>query len=147
MSETPIQKRLQETRAARAALGNVREPVVTDEEQLASEERALADDKALADAIAKHGQIGKGVALVETPDGMIVVKRPNPILFRRFQDTSKGEAPTLDEVEKLVRPCVVHPSIASFESILDAQPGVLVRCGNAVCALAGVAQGEVRGKY
>jgi adenylate kinase len=148
MSETPdIETKLKAVREARAALGNVREVEQTPAQILAREEQALVDDKAIADAVAKYGPLGRSVAIVETDEGTIVVRAPNPILFRRFQDETRESGATVDALEKLVRPSLVHPASAKFDAILEVLPFALTRCGDAVCALAGVRKGRVEAKF
>jgi hypothetical protein len=50
------------------------------------------------------------------------------------------------EVEKMVRPCVVHPSPDAFDEICEKQPVVLRRCADAVTTLAGARRDELSAK-
>jgi len=74
------------------------------------------------------------VDYVETTLGMIILRRPSALKFRRFQD--KGSFST-DDVGGLVRPCVVHPTPSELDTILDELPATLTRLGSKVVTLAG----------
>jgi hypothetical protein len=94
-------------------------------------ERDARNAAALEKAELEHG--AKKIAAVYTDSGVVIVKRPNHLLFRRFQDA--GEHSTM-ALEKLVRPCLVHPDGGAFETILEELPGTLLRTANAVTDLA-----------
>ncbi len=140
-----------ETRLARAraelaeleAARVEREAALSEQEELESAERAVRDAKALAAAEKEHGRAGKSLAAVETPRGLVIVKRAAPIVFRRFQDQGKYES---DALRDLVKPCVVYPDKGAFDQLLEEFPGLLVPLSNAVCELAGVRAKEVSGK-
>lgn len=144
--ETEIEKRLRELRELRAAVEERRkqrhEEAAT-EEAVAREERALRDAKAIDEAEEKHGPLDRKIAAVDTDAGVVIVKRPNHILFKKFQDS--GDAST-QAFDKLVRPCLVHPSQSEFDRMLEDQPAILGRAASAVCELAGVRVKEVMGK-
>jgi hypothetical protein len=74
---------------------------------------------------------------------MIVVKKPNHLLFKKFQDVGKTDSTAM---YKLVSPCLVHPDKAAFETILEEEPATMARCGDAVCTLAGVRRSDWEGK-
>jgi hypothetical protein len=112
-------------------------------EQLEEEERALRDDQAIEKAECEHGALGKRIAAVHTGLGVVIVKRPHHVLFRRFQDAGKM---TSVEFEKLVFPCLVHPDRSAFESYVEQEPAMLLRVANAVATLAGARAEEVSGK-
>jgi hypothetical protein len=143
---TELEQKLSELRAKRAALAEERAKQEAERalvEQIEAEERALRDDEAIAAAEAEHGPVGKRIAVVHTDLGVIIVKRPNPLIFRRFQD--KGTTKT-EDFDQLVRPCLVYPSKTEFDRILEELPATLIRAANAVCALAGVRHDEISGK-
>lgn len=140
------EEKLAEVRARRAELEKQRaerDAARALEEQLEAETRALADAEAIAKAEDEHGPVGKRIALVRTDLGVIILKRPNPVLFRRFQDQGKT---THEALDKLVRPSVVYPDGSSFDRILDELPATMTLCANAVCVLAGVRTEEASGK-
>ena len=81
------------------------------------------------------GVPGKRIVVLETPDGLVVVKRPTITKFKGFQDT---ETKTLDVQEGLVRDCLLYPDQRAWNALVDAQPGIVMRAANAVVFLAGV---------
>ncbi len=105
------------------------------------EERAASDMQKLAELEQEHG--AKRLLALETSQGMIVVRRPNNMLYKRFRD--QGDAKTKD-LEKLVRPCILHPDLGRFDNMVDEEPALLDRCANAVVKLAGFRAKEVSGK-
>lgn len=140
------EEKLAEVRARRAELDRQRaerDAARALEEQLEVETRALADAEAIAKAEDEHGPVGKRIALVRTDLGVIILKRPNPVLFRRFQDQGKF---THEAIDKLVRPSVVHPDGATFDRIMDELPATMIACANAVTVLAGARTEEASGK-
>lgn len=153
--EDDFTKQLEDVRARRAKLEA--EKAARDEEndlraRLAKETRALRDEEALAEAEGKHGSAveygssaadGRKIAAVRTDLGIVIVKRPNHLHFKRFQDS--GEA-TQTEFLKLCVPCLVHPDTATFERYIEEQPAILSRVAGAVALLAGVRMKELAGK-
>jgi hypothetical protein len=144
--QTPDEKRLAEVRAKRSALAaerDAREQAEAVAKQLAAEERGLRDDEAIAAAVEKHGAVDQKIRLVHTDLGVVIVKRPHHILFRRYQESDNSSA---EELEKLVLPNVVYPTRAEVEHLFQELPATLTRCGNAIAVLAGVRVKEVTGK-
>jgi hypothetical protein len=141
-----LEQRLVDIRARRAELDKL-QAVRSEERDLAElverEERELKDREAIAAAEAEHGPLRKRIAAVHTDLGVVILKRSNPLMFRRFQDAGTLKSEHLD---KLVRPCVVHPDLPTFDRILEELPATLLRCANAVSELAGVRAEEVTGK-
>lgn len=112
-------------------------------EELETEKRALKDAQTLAELESKHGPVGKAIYRIDTSDGMIVVKKPNHLAFKKHQDSGKNNT---DAIYKLVRPCLVYPDVSAFEAILESEPATLIRCGDAVCYLAGIRRSDWEGK-
>lgn len=138
--------RLDELRAKRAALAaarQARELQRTAAEQLEDEERAFVDDQAIDAAEIEHGPVGKKLAVVQTAMGAIIVKRAHPAMFKRFQD--KGSLKH-EDLDRLVRHCLVHPASAVFDRIMDELPATMLRCADAVSVLAGVRAEDVSAK-
>jgi hypothetical protein len=144
--ESPTAKRIREIKAQREQLADERlkrEQECAEQELLEREERALRDEAAIAAAEAQHGPVGKRLAVVQTTEGVIIVKRPNPLVFKRYQDEGNHKS---EAVDKLVRPCLVYPTKTEFDRICEEQPATLVRVGSHVVALAGFRQEEAAGK-
>ena len=83
------------------------------------------------------------VGVVRTRLGCVIVKRPNAVLYKRFQDRESAKT---QDLEKLVRPCLVYPDAAAFDRILEEQPATLTRVADCVVELAGFRAKEVSGK-
>jgi hypothetical protein len=103
----------------------------------------LANEEAIAAAVAKVGPIGKAIGTVNTRHGVIIVKKPNHMLVRKFRD--EGDV-TTKAWEALVRPCLVHPSAEELDRILEDQPVALVAIGTMVLRLAGLDADGFSGK-
>ncbi len=139
-----LRMRLEAARAQRREIEDRRAKRSEDQElaaQVAAEERAVLDQKALEEAEAEIGE--KKILAVETTQGLIIVKRPRAMLYKRFRDV--GEVKTQD-LEKLVRPCIVHPDLSRFDQMCDEEPAILDRCGDRVVTLAGFRAKEAAGK-
>jgi outer membrane murein-binding lipoprotein Lpp len=141
-----IAARVDELRAKRAKIAEdrrQREIARAPAELLALEEQGLADDQAIEAAEIEHGPVGKQIMTINTDLGVIIVKRSHPNMFKRFQD--KGSTRT-EDLDKLVRHCLVHPDPPAFDRILKELPASLLRCADAVSFLAGVRMEDVTGK-
>lgn len=100
-----------------------------------AEERALAEERQIDELTEKYGPVGKAWDFVRTDAGMIAVKKPNHLLFKRFQDKESTKTDDLDVL--LVRPCLIYPSKAEYDRIIEEVPAALTKAGNAIAALAG----------
>ncbi len=118
-------------------------------DELEREERGVRNAKALADAVAAHGPVGKSIAVVECSSGLVIVKRPHHVAFRKFQDqAAKGEgALSVDACEALVRPALVHPDSATFDKWAETESAIILRAANACAGLHGAKGAEKSGKY
>lgn len=146
---TAAELRLEELQDKRKALLEAREErqKLTPEEQVAIAERVLAAEEALDALEAKEGKIGVHIQIVRIDDDndgrAIILKRPIMQVFRRYQDSGKTDS---EDLEKLVRPCLLYPTKPEFEQIIKDLPFVLHRCSNVVATLAGVRREDVAGK-
>lgn len=134
---------LRAKRAALAAAKEKRDEARSAAELLVAEKQALRDDEAIEQFEAEIGAVDKKIAVIHTDLGAVILKRAHPAMFKRFQD--RGDFKT-EAVDKLVRPCLLYPTPAEFDRILDELPATLVRLGNAVSALAGQRSEDVTGK-
>lgn len=128
---------LAELRTKRLALEQARE--ARDNERatakaIAAEERAIADELAIVEAEREHGEMNVKIRLVRTPAGLVIVKRPNHLLFRKWADNGKNDS---DDLEKLMRPCVIYPAVDVLDRWLSEQPAIVVDIANACTWLAG----------
>ena len=126
--ELAREKRQEEARALREA------------EEL---ELKLANEEAIEAAEVQYGEIGREIAAVETPEGVIIVRRPHPAHYRAFQDAKDASTTT---VLKMVRPSVVHPDREVFDKLIGKFPGALPVLATQCSRLAGFKFEEVAGK-
>lgn len=107
-----------------------------------AEERAAVEAEVFAKLEAEHGPIGKRLKVVPTDAGAIVVKRPPLVTFRKFQDQHDKPG----ALERLVYPCLLHPSKVDFDRLCEEIPAALMLAANAVTELAGVGNRDLSGK-
>lgn len=112
--------------------------------EIALEEQRLRDEPEIDKAIAEHGPLNIRTKVIETPAGAVVIKRPNHLHFRKFQD--KGDSIKTADVWDLVRTCIAYPDVKRVDKICEDYPGVLMELANAVSDLAGVRRSEVAPK-
>lgn len=139
-------ERLAAAKAERSRIASARlerEKARSVSEQLAAEERGLKDDQAIEKAECEHGPLGQKIRAVKSGLGVVIVKRPHHVTYRRFQDAGKVNT---QELFKLVTPSLVHPDLATFERYCEEEPALLLRVGNNIAALAGVKTEEAAGK-
>jgi len=133
-----LTKRLELARASREraeASRRARFAVDDLQRQVEREEQAAQDTAAIEELEAKHGREGVDIAVVRTSYGAVVVKKPSRLRYTRFVDAGKHN---LDNVETLVKECLLHPSKASFNAICDKETDTIRRCGNAIGFLHGI---------
>lgn len=135
--ETPEEARLREVRAKIDALNEARERrnMMSVDEQIAIEERRLKEAEALDKLEQEHGKVGRDIQIVESDVGAVIVKRPTMAVYRRFQDSGTTET---KDLENLVRPCVLHPSKAEFDQMIERLPMLLRHAADACVVLAGL---------
>ncbi len=126
-------------RALEAQLAELREE--TPEVKAAREAREMADLEALVAASEKHG--ARRVRAVETAEGDIIIKRPNHMHYRRFVDAEDAKS---DELERLVRSCIVYPSADQVDRIFEELPATLNVVASAIVQMAGHRAENVAGK-
>lgn len=145
---SPIEQRLAEIGEQRAQLAKAkaaREEARAGEDKLRQAERTLAREQAVDEAEEKYGAIGEKILIVSVRDGDVIVKRPPAALYKRFRDR-RADEPLSQAYERLVRPCVVFPSLAAFDRILEEQQGALDLVADAVVQLAGLRAEDLAGK-
>jgi hypothetical protein len=106
-------------------------------------EREAKEAEVLDRLECEHGPVNEKIRPVYTPGGLIVVKRAQSILVRRYMDHGKADSESWD---KLVRPCVLYPEKAEFNRIVEDYPASLQKCADAVCWLAGWGRKDLEGK-
>jgi hypothetical protein len=137
---------LEQVRAKRRAIERARADKTAREaaaSALEEETRALEDEQAILDAETEHGADRKKIYVCRTAAGLVIVKRPHPLLFRKYMD---GDEKGSQENEQLIRSCLVYPSVEKFDRMLDDQPALLIELANKVVWLAGFRAKEVSAK-
>lgn len=123
--------------------------------RIEAEQLALEIETAVAELELEHGELGKKLMRVDArhPDGTIVgaivVKAPQPQIYRRFRNTigdlkgvKKDEA-----LEQLFRPSIVWPKDSRrVDAMLEQFPRLADQLGDAVALLAGAREEEATGK-
>jgi hypothetical protein len=144
-TETPDQARLRELREKRQRIEDEREaraqPSVAD--LIALEERKLREQEKLAELEMQHGKVGREIDILESPVGAVILKRPTMNVFRRFQDSGTTES---KDFEQLVRPCVLYPSRADFETMCEQVPMLLAQSAAMCIRLAGLRAEDIKKK-
>lgn len=116
-------------------------------DELPKAKQALADAEALDRAESDVGLTGKEIMVLDTEYGSVIVKRATSPSFKFFTSESiKPKANMHELADKLVKPCLVHPSKEAFDTMVSKQPHILTRAANAISHLAGVRDEEVVGK-
>src|SRR5262245_779264 len=85
--------------------------------EIADTKRRRKEEAALAACEAKYGLVSKGIEQIDTIDGMVVVKKPDGIKVRKWQD-QHGDNVSTDALRQLARPCVVYPELAEFDTLI-----------------------------
>lgn len=152
-----IEAKLREARERRARRLEARE-AGSELEAKRAEIAALEAEERVEEAIAKAEadglRRGRTLAVVAltypdgTPMGMVLVKRPNPMHWSKFENRivdAKGIKN--DEIrDELWQKCLVWPSLPEVERYLEEQPYTRQRLTDAIAVLAGFRKEEVSGK-
>lgn len=147
---TEIKAQLAAARAERAALDDTSkadDELREAQEELRKEQHALALAKVLPELIAKHGDVGVGLTIINTRLGAVVLKRPPSSRWKVYQDLGIKSGVNSNEVEKIIRFCRVYPDDAAFDVIVEELPAA---CGTgfigALNLLVGAKREETEGK-
>lgn len=110
-------------------------------EQLAAETLALQNEQAIEAAEIEHG--AEKIRVVDTPKGVIIVKRAHAASYKMFMDKQTTK---VDDCEKLARRCVVYPTLDEVDKIADEYASTWLRLAGAITKLAGHRADEVSEK-
>ena len=95
----------------------------------------------------KHGKVNEKIVTCSLPEGLVAVRAPLPMVYRKFLQATTGKnGATLDDQDLLVRQCLIHPSQDEFNVIKQQRPGIVTTLSNLAMKLAGVMQVELEGK-
>jgi hypothetical protein len=132
-----LQERLEKARLDRSELEEAeikRKRLEKLRADVEAEERSYANEKKLAELEQIHGREGKAIKAVYVDTIMVVVKKPNHLHVKRFMD--KEETKT-EDLDMLVRPCLLYPTKAEFDALVEEHTALLAKAANAVSYLAG----------
>jgi hypothetical protein len=82
---------------------------------------------------AEHGEI----LLVKTALGQVAFRNPRRAEYKRFHQECHNEKRRADAGENLIRTCIVYPTLAEFDDLLERKPGIGSTCANALTEFAG----------
>lgn len=152
MTETKTQTPAEQLAALRAARAE-REAAAAAARDEAAVLQGIAVEKALAAAEAEHGpralrdengKLSDGeIAAFEAPGCVVIVKRPNHLIYRRFSDQSKLST---DACIQLIKPSLVHPDKDAFERLIESYPAVVLPVASLIQELAGARSADTSGK-
>ena len=118
-----LEERIAKAKAQRAALDEAAERAVEIArlEKLARiEEQAVKDAPFVAKAREEHGV--ERTAVIDTDHGAIVVKKPHHLNTKKLAAT--GDKTSEADVNAFLRSCLVYPTWAEVERMLEDSPGV-----------------------
>lgn len=136
-----LEAELESLRARKREAAKSLEIPETLEEQVERARIEAKGEEELAKAVAKHGR--KRVGVVRSYTGFVVLKRPNHIKWRQFQDNAEV---TMETIESLVRDCVTYPNAARLDSMFEEIPDLVQKCGHVVVELAKGTVQDLSGK-
>ena len=108
-----------------------------------AKERAILDDEKLAELAAQHGEVGKKIGVVQTDGGMIVDKKPNHLVYRKFQDSPGAKT---EDAMKIAYQCLLYPDATHLDKLLEEYPAKLNAMVFTISRLAGFSAEEIAGK-
>lgn len=127
--------RLEELERARADRAEAR----AGDAEIEALERDVRDAEALEKIESEHGALDVDIRAVHTIAGLVVVRRVEPIVMRKFQDSKKDDSgqPTIQALEQLSRSALVYPDRVAFGRMCDEYSKVITDTANAACWLHG----------
>lgn len=128
---------------AQARKAKAEASLVSPDAELARAERDAADAEAIVKAAADYG--ADEITTVPTDQGVVILKRAHSAAMRRFMDRDPAKT-KIEDIEALVRPCVVYPDVVVYDAMVEKQPLIATRCGKALAQLAGAEREAQAGK-
>ncbi|HSC86376.1 MAG TPA: hypothetical protein VLC09_03870 [Polyangiaceae bacterium] len=113
-------------------------------------EREAANTEALARAEAELGTLNVHFGIVETHMGNIILRKPNHLKFRQFQDANQFSSTQCDNfVRKGAdggKTCVFYPEGEKLDLLFEELPATIIVCANKLSELARGATKEAEAK-
>lgn len=140
-----LTERLAKAKAERARLAAekaTREKAGAALAEVEAEELAARDEAAIEKAETDIGPVGSEIGLVKTPAGVVIVKRPQKLIYQRFQHSKMNDM----DMEKLLGTCLVHPDRGAFDALQERWPALLMNTCTVIGVLAGHGMETATGK-
>jgi hypothetical protein len=152
MEEKKTDETAEELRVLEEQLNAARDrTAAADRKRLVTKKRLEVEDAILeaesAEVVAKledeHGPLGKAIAVLRTPGGLIAVKKGIGIVWHRFLSSKR----TPKDHEDLVRACRIHPVlVADFNRLVEEFPAAVVPLAGKLAKLYGHQEEDEQGK-
>lgn len=124
------QEKKQELEAKREA----RQTEKAEAKAVADLEREVKELEAVDRAESELGDQGVDWESVQTPDGIVILRRVHSAIFRKFSDSEKKNH---QELDKLANAGLFYPEKGDFAILADKFPAIHLMCADAICRLAG----------
>lgn len=111
--------------------------------QIEIERRKLVDAEGLRAVLDAGEVVDKTIRVVQTPGGMVIVKKCSAMRYRKFQDAGDFDS---EATERLCRPNVIYPELPVFDRMLEEHPMIIFTVGNAMAWLAGIRKEQIEKK-
>ena len=141
LTDEQLQAKIDEAEKRREQKRGVRE--------VAIKRKTLEERGKLTDLEQEYGELGVDIKEVFSPiDGrMVVVKRPKPITFNRFESRyNTKQGPSEAEMTDFLYANLVYPTKAEFETICDSCPAIRSAAIGAAASLAQAGKIDIEGK-
>lgn len=132
-----LRKELAEAQAKRDEARDRRELRKTPQQlraEIAAAQREADEIDKLTELEAQYGEADKEIRRIESLHGMIVVKRPAEMAYRKFADMEKM---TTSAAKEIALHSLVYPDKKVFNEWASEEPAIIARAANAACWLAG----------
>jgi multidrug efflux pump subunit AcrA (membrane-fusion protein) len=144
-----LEKQIAEEQEKTAALQAKRYPSKVEEMKaaLAVAKREREHAEVVADLEGKHGKLNDKIASFETPDGLLVVRGPTMLEWKRYSTKSSGKGGAqFEDQDELVRAVLLHPERAEYQRQRDARPGIVGTLVQLAMKLSGLRIHDLEGK-
>jgi hypothetical protein len=105
-----------------------------------TEEKKDIEDNKIPKEVNEAKKKGYDIFILEGGNGItLYVRKPSPVEIKQFFDEVAGDKGKLgSRMEKIVRNCLIYPSMTEYETILKDKPGLFVSIYNSIQAEIGL---------
>ncbi|NUP11218.1 MAG: hypothetical protein HOW73_34665 [Polyangiaceae bacterium] len=142
--ELEIEKYAKQAEDARERLAKVETKRLLRDKRREAEEavREAEEAEVLEQLETEHGELGREIMAVRTPDGLIVVKRSPGVVWHRYENSKMKPS----DREQLCLASVVYPDIAQYKKMVQGRPAVILLLTEKLQELYGFKRNEDAGK-